>query len=87
MDIFIVQQHGHLGENFSLQDNTYYFRVRYVVPYFKANKTKYIVGPFSEVAAIGKNVKVELPTFEIPPKPKAELLMVIAVRTVERYDN
>lgn len=73
MEVFITA--NHLGDNFSLQDNTYYFRVRYVVPYSKDNKNEFIVGPFSKVTAIGKAAASKFPeTLEAPPKPAAELM-------------
>lgn len=65
---------NNLGDNFSLENNTYHFRVRFLVQYQKDNQKTYKVGPFSEVVSIGKNAQSKLPdTLEAPKNPKAEV--------------
>ncbi len=71
MDTFITS--NHLGDNFSLDNNTYYFRVRFLIKYEKENQGAYKVGPFSEIASTGKNTSNTLPDLEAPHNPKAEL--------------
>lgn len=73
MDTFITS--NNLGDNFSLENNTYYFRVRYVLKYAKDNHNEYAVGPYSEVVSVGKKVTAKLPaSLEAPAEPKAELM-------------
>lgn len=71
MDTFITS--NHLGDNFSLDNNTYYFRIRYLIKYEKDNQRAYKVGPFSEIASTGKNASNTLPDLVAPHNPKAEL--------------
>lgn len=74
MESFIVASH-HLGNDFSLEKNTYHFRARYVVQYMKDNQTENIISPYTQVVSIGKDAPSKLPeTLEAPPKPTVELL-------------
>ncbi len=73
MDTFIIS--NNLGDNFSLDNNTYHFRIRYVLKYLKDNHNDYVVGPYSEVVSVGKKVPAKLPaSLEAPSELKAELM-------------
>ncbi len=73
MESFIVS--SHLGNDFSLEKNTYHFRARYVVQYMKDNQNENIISPYTQVISIGKSAPLKLPqALEAPPKPTAELM-------------
>lgn len=73
MECFV--NYGAIGlKSYDLANNTYHFRVRYLVSYYAHPVYKYVVSEFSNTVSIGKNAESTLPaTLDAPINVKAEL--------------
>lgn len=65
---------GHLypelstNATFDFKNRTYYFRMRYLFQYDKDGETKYVVSPYTDVVALGKNASGTTVTKLDPPQ-------------------